>query len=357
MEQKTYAFVRSRTFYREYDYRLLTPITQIPTSIHQYFERCVRNLLSDSSQNENEWDKPTWLLVKYDIYVLWGVAINNKEFSIECYQEEVASRPVRCFCGVVYANYDIDAIKLPYSVQAFKPVFDSVIGKYWKERVAEIPDVIISLGDAKEYIEPSAGRDDLNENPQKCRLLPASVNAKDLLSACLASHADTSIAVGAVEIDQVYNEKSNIALLNAVMRYGTSTIDVPLKQKCKKCGALVDKLVDGLCDECQKQRKLAEKEEIERIKKQEERILYTCVKCGNQKDWVNDKGICIDCEEKQYRKKITNYILIGLSILILLCVKMCSSRDKQQDVSSCENCISVDTIAHTYDSIYLSSQK
>lgn len=357
MEKNIYAFVRSRTYYREYDYRLLTPITKISKTAHQYFEKCVRNILSDSSQNETEWNEPTWLLIKQDNCILWGVACNNSTFSKECCQEEVGRRGVRCFCGVVYVDADANSLKLPYNVQAFQSVFDSTIGYLWKERVSEKPDVIVSLGKANEYIESAGWKNELNVNPQICRLLPTSLDTKELLSACLTVSTDISIAVNVMTQEQVYDKKTFVALLNAVMRHGRSTIDLPIKQKCKKCGTWVDELVDGLCNECQKQRKLAEKEEIERIEKQEERILYTCVKCGNQKDWVNNKGLCIDCEEKQYRKKITNYILIGLSILILLCVKMCSSRDKQQDVSSSENCISVDTIAHTYDSIYLSSHK
>lgn len=355
MEKNIYAFVRSRTYYREYDYRLLTPITKISKTAHQYFEKCVRNILSDSSKNETEWDEPTWLFIKQDKYILWGLACNNRIFSTECCQEEVGRRGVRCFCGVVYVDADANSLKLPYCVQAFQSIFDSTIGYLWEKRVSEMPDVIVSLGEASEYIESAGWKNELNVNPRICRMLPPSSDTKELLSACLTVSTDISIAVNVMTQEQVYDKKTFIALLNAVMRQGMSTIDLPIKQKCKKCGTWVDELTDGLCNDCREREGIPEHKAPGHEEYQE--VLYICEKCGKQTEWVNDKGLCVDCAEKQYKNRIIRYIFIGMAILFVLLVKMCSSGDKQQDVSSSEKIIIDDTISHIYDSICLSSQK
>ena len=356
MEQKTYAFVRSRTYYREYDYRLLTPITKIPTLVHRHFEKCVRNILSDSTKNEAEWDEPTWLFIKQDKYVLWGVACNNKIFSEDCYQEELANRPVRCFCGVVYVDIGEQSLKLPYNIQAFQPVFDCTIGQLWKERVAEMPDVPVSLGDAYEYITPAGWKEELNINPRICRLFPSLSNAKELLSACLSSSEDISMAIDVVDKDQVYDKKSSTAILNVVMRHGMSKIDLPIKQKCKMCGAWVDELVDGLCDDCRRKESVPKVEDTN-VHIPPKKNIYTCVECGKQTEWINKKGLCFDCEEKRYRKKLIRYIIIGVSILLLFFVKMCYAGDKRQGETSLGGNIPSDSISHTSDSMFLSSQK
>lgn len=354
MEKNIYAFVRSRTYYREYDYRLLTPITKISKTAHQYFEKCVRNILSDSSQNETEWNEPTWLLIKQDNCILWGVACNNSTFSKECCQEEVGRRSVRCFCGVVYVDADANSLKLPYNVQAFQSVFDSTIGYLWKERVSEKPDVIVSLGKANEYIESARWKNELNVNPQICRLLPTCLDTKELLSACLTVSTDISIAVNVMTQEQVYDKKTFIALLNAVMRHGRSTIDLPIKQKCKKCETWSDELIDGLCNDCRERESTAEHKAPDYEDSPE--VLYVCVKCGKQTEWVNEKGLCADCANKQYRKQLIRYIVIGLFVLFFICIKMCSAEDMQHYTQdTLENGASQDTVKT--DTINLSSQK
>lgn len=353
MEKNIYAFVRSRTYYREYDYRLLTPLSKISKITHQYFEKCVRNILSDSSKNETEWDEPTWLLIKQDKCILWGVACNNRIFSKDCSEEEVGRRGVRCFCGVVYVEADVNSLKLPYSVQAFQPIFDCTIGALWKERISEKQDVIVSLGETNEYIESAVWKNELNVSSHICRLLPSSSDTKALLSACLTASTDISIAVNVMTQEQVYDKKTFIALLNAVMRHGNSTIDIPIKQKCKKCGTWVDDLNDGLCDDCRKREDSAQSEEL--IQDATPDVLYTCVRCGKQTDWTNEKGLCIECIERQKRRQQIRYIIIGVLLMFIFIVKMCASCHNNNHIVS--HIASIDSCSHKMDTIDYSSPK
>ena len=245
---KTFAFVRSRTYYREFDYRLLTPISVLPTNIHQNFSNSVRNLLSDSV---TAWDIPTWLLIKQDRFLLWGVAINNSVFSVDCDKEEVGRRGVRCFCGVVITDYSPLSIRLPYDIQAFTPVFNETVGKMWKERIQEQPDTSVELGRSNVYVEPTQFDGTLNTNSHICRIFPSKIDSIELLSACLACESDISIAINVTDKDQICNTTSALPIFNAVMKGGHSFYDIPIKQKCRKCGKLVEETIDGLCEDCQ----------------------------------------------------------------------------------------------------------
>lgn len=289
-KSRTYAFVRSRTYYREYDYRLLTPITAISKHINNYFSDCVRQLLKDSSSySPAEWDKPTWLLVKKENCLLWGIAIHNRIFSEKYYKEEFG-RDVRCFCGVVFVDYDGESIELPYSISAFQPIFDNVVGRMWKERIFESENVEVAFEKADKYIYSGCKENTLNFDLKICRLLPNNVAKEKLLSAALTVQSDVSIAIDVIEDKQVSTQRTS--LRNAVMRYGQKSYDIVLKEE--------------------QNNPEEEKHDSNNVIGEEEILI--CQKCGKKVRFLNNHGICDECKR---RKFIMQIICICAGVLIV----------------------------------------
>lgn len=309
-----FAFVRTRTYYREYDYRLLTPVTSLPAEIQNHFSRCVNNLINDSA---SEWDKPTWLLIKHGNYLLWGLAVNNNIFSEECCEEEVGRRRVRCFCGVVINISETSTIRLPYEVKAFQPIFDRTVAKAWMERVYEIPDVLVEFGEYDFYIEPGRYVNDLNMDNHICRLFPSSTNSMELLSAALTANSDMSVAVNVLNSSQVCDPSKAIPILNAIMRNASSTTDLPVRYKCKQCGQLVEEVHNGLCNSCREPRG-----DTPIVKP--EPITAVCNKCGEEVLHVDDNGYCNECSNRARKRKFYTWGAIAVLILLLLLTKGCS---------------------------------
>lgn len=303
---KTYAFVRSRTFYREFDYRLLTPITEIPQNIEEYFSGCVSQFLSDGTEKEDEWDKPAWLLIKKENCLLWGLSIYNRIFSRECDKEESGRTGLRCFCGVVIADYDKANITLPYEISAFQHIFDKTVKFMWKGHDYEIPNVKVELGYSDNNISSSLFSESLNNDENICRLFPNTQDATVLLSACLASKADTSIAVNVIELKQVLGE--HVSIRNVILRNHNEKNDIIVDPT--KCSRLQDQM---------------------------ETVIETgdngpdpmsCNKCRRQVTWLDQNGICEDCIRKMKRRRIIVCIFIGALILMGLFVYM---REQSKD--------------------------
>ena len=293
----TYAFVRSRTYYREYDYRLLTPITAISKHINNYFSDCVRQLLKDSSSySPVEWDEPIWLLVKNENCLLWGIAINNRIFSKKCYKEEFG-RDVRCFCGVVFVDYDAESIELPYSISAFQPIFDNVVGRMWKERIFESENVEVDIGKADKYIHSGCKDNSLNLDEGICRLLPNNVDKEKLLSAALTVQSNVSIAIDVIEDKQVSAQRTS--LRNAVIRYRGKSYDIVLKEE--------------------QNNPKEEKHDGNNVIGLEE--IHVCPKCGKKVRFLNNHGIYDECKRRKTIKRLI-YICAGALIAGMLMAEM-----------------------------------
>lgn len=318
---KTFAFVRSRTYYREFDYRLLTPISSLPKDVHTHFSKSVSNLMRDSA---SDWESPTWLLIKHADYLLWGFAVSNSVFSPEFDKEEIGRTGLRCFCGVVITDYSPYELRLPFDINAFRSVFNHTVGALWEKRIYELPNTKVELDEADNYIEPTGYGANLNINANVCRLFASDTDSHALLSAALSCKYDISVAVNVMDSSQVYDSKAAYPILNAIMRNSSTTTDIMVSRNCSKCGKVSNDIVDGMCHDCRSHNDVQEEPVINVHKRMPETyddVPVQCPKCGTI---YLSKDFCPTCAKRRKMEKYFIWSCIVLFSLIAWGARRCS---------------------------------
>ena len=72
-------------------------------------------------------DKPIWLLAKDNGYTLWGIGILNQMLNPDFAKDRVGC-PIRGFFGLIFKD---NPQVLPYDIQYFKSIYDSLIVPNW----------------------------------------------------------------------------------------------------------------------------------------------------------------------------------------------------------------------------------
>lgn len=298
---KKYFALYSRTYSIDYRWIALPDNKVCPEEILTVFKNKAENLLQDGVYYD-EKDNPAWLYIKEQEYVLWGFATLNQELSGYCWDN--SKTRIRCFCGFIAIPEESDNAleSLPYSTEAFMPIFKEVMGKTWDGKKTVISNVIFV---ANEYDDKSINRasiNNINRDNHICRFFPYTPDKEKLIGACLASSDNISIAVNVKKESQVYNAKP-LSLLNAVMQDPEYIkTDKIIQSKCSICNKWFDKIVDGKCDDCRKK-----EPELSNRKEKDWQITPNISKEVGKSESNTDEGTDIECNKKYNRKVYVKY--------------------------------------------------
>ena len=309
---KKYLALYSRT--GSVDYRWIAAPDKIvcPEDILMVLKNKAENLLQDGVYYDDN-DDPIWLLIKEQEYILWGFATLNQKLS-KRYCFDNSKTRIRCFCGFIAIpeeseNNMIDS--LPYSTDAFVPIFEDVMSKMWDGLNSTIRNVLFVINDADFGSIKRSPTERVNLDNHICRFFPDALDKEKLVGECLSSRENISIAINVKMESQVYNEKP-LSLLNAVM-HSSDYIqnDQIIKSKCSICNKWFDSLVDGKCEECI-QRETEESRNGNRDESFPEQETL------DMDDRENGK------KRLKKRKDIFRYFIIMSSLIIIgLCVHEC----------------------------------
>lgn len=292
-----YPFIYTRSLY--HDFRVVTSksLTGVPGTIVHLATDVARTLIDAEN---NQLEEPTWVLVKKDGFLLWGMSALNKVLGEPNQDKE--KRPTRGFFGFIT---DSNIAKLPYSISYFKRLYETYVVPIWDsyEQLYQI------IGNAPEisgsdFIEKSSRLNDkINTDDCICRIFPSSSEFKPLIEAVFSYNGDCSIATNVHRKRQcVKFGKEDISFTNAVM-----SSDSGLK-------ALEDVMV-FVPHEIPKVTDIANDTPLENhsndIQNNPE-----CPICGSSV--YNYGDICANCKNEQRNKKFMKYGLYGFLVLICL---------------------------------------
>ena len=282
-----------------YDFRVVTSksLTGVPRTIVHLATDIARTLIDAEN---NQLEEPTWVLVKKDGFLLWGMSALNKVLGEPNQDKE--KRPTRGFFGFIT---DSNIAKLPYSISYFKRLYETYVVPIWDsyEQLYQI------IGNAPEisgsdFIEKSSRlNDEINTDDCICRIFPSSSECKSLIEAVFSYNGDCSIATNVHRKRQcVEFGKDNISFTNAVMSSDSG-------QK-----ALEDVTV-FVPHEIPKVTDIANDTPLENHSNDIQNN-PVCPICGSSV--YNYGDICANCKNEQRNKKFMKYGLYGFLALICL---------------------------------------
>ena len=183
-----YPYIYTGTRY--HDFRVVTSqmLHNLPHSVEQHFEDVARAMIkAENSQLGN----PSWILVKKNGYILWGIAVLNRVLGNQCQDDD--NRPVRGFFGFISDNL---ISCLPYDISYFKMLYDAYVTPIW-DSLEQTQQVIKQMPPMTEgdFIEKSPRLNNgINVDNSICRIYPSTSDSKSLIEAVLSSTEDCSIA-------------------------------------------------------------------------------------------------------------------------------------------------------------------
>lgn len=285
-----YPYIYTGTRY--HDFRVVTSqmLLNLPHSIKQYFEDVARTMIKAEN---SQLMTPSWILVKKDGYMLWGIAVLNKVLGNKCQDDD--NRPVRGFFGFI-SDHQISHI--PYDISYFKMLYDTYVSPIWdtldqtQQIVKQMPPM---FGD--DFIGKSSRlNDDINFDNGICRIFPSTSESKSLLEAVLSAVGDCSIATNVHSKRQCVDfGKDKISFTNAVMSSDSkvnNTTDVKVY--------VPEKVDDFFHDQFFGKDIVIKNETV-------------CPICGRPINANDD--ICKYCMNKQQNKKYIKYALYGFIAL------------------------------------------
>ena len=288
-----YPFIYTRTKF--HDYRVVTSksLSGVPNTIVHIATEIARTLID--AHNEQLTDA-TWTLVRKDGYVLWGMAIVNKELGDQ--SQDKYNRPARGFFGFIS---DSQIAKLPYGTTYFRELYMKYVLPIWDsyEQTEQITGNMPIMSGFDFIGKSSRLNNEINVDNGICRIFPSTYDSKSLIEAVFSSVEDCSIATNVHSKRQcVEFGKDRISFTNAVMSSDSKV------NKTSDVKVFVPKKVDDIItDSVKENEKVVQKESV-------------CSICGNP---VNDnENICEGCKNKQQNKKYIKYGLYGFMALICL---------------------------------------
>lgn len=207
-----YPFIYTRTKY--HDYRILTTksLKNLPREI-MILSRSIARAMIDV---DNDYLKePTWVLVKTDDYILWGISCLNCLLSHK--SNDKTNRPVRGFFGIIAVTSSTHI--LPLDTDYFKQLYAKYVNPIWESlndsEEIEVESVTIPC---ENYIYPSEQTSIINLDQSICRIQPYTKEVLDLLSEVFGSESDNSIALNVYDKRQIIDIGVNrFSFMNIVM--------------------------------------------------------------------------------------------------------------------------------------------
>lgn len=288
-----YPFIYTRTKF--HDYRVVTSksLSGVPHTIVHLATEIARTLID--AEND-QLIAPTWTLARKDGYILWGIAIVNKELGNQ--SQDKYKRPVRGFFGFIT---DSSITKLPYEVSYFKKLYEKYVLPIWDsyDQTEQVTDSMPAISGFDFINRSSCLSSEINVNDSICRIFPNSYESKSLIEAVFASSDDCSIATNIHRKRQCAEfGKDRNSFTNAI-----AATDLK-NQQINDIRVFVPKETPIAIHE----------KRIEDDKSDNQESF--CSICGRP---VNEnEDVCQDCVNEQRNKKYVKYGLYGFIVMICL---------------------------------------
>lgn len=290
-----YPFIYTRSMH--HDFRVVTSksLTGVPRTIVHLATDIARTLID---AEDNQLEEPTWVLVKKDGFLLWGMSALNKVLG-ELNQDK-EKRPTRGFFGFIS---DSNIAKLPYSISYFKRLYETYVVPIW-DSYAQMDQIVCNMPEilGYDFIEKSSRLcTDINTEESICRFFPGTTECKSLIEAVFSYNGNCSIATNIHRKKQcVEFGEDNISFTNAVMSSDSKLSNIE-DVKVIVTNEIIDSPKYDMPDE----------EHIDDINDEP-----VCPICGSP---VSDYGnICTNCKKRQQNKEFMKFGLYGFMVLICL---------------------------------------
>lgn len=288
-----YPYIYTGTRY--HDFRVVTSqmLHNLPNSLAQYFEDVAHAMIMAEN---NQLMFPSWILVKKEGYILWGMASLNNVLGDKSDDDD--KRPVRGFFGFIT---DGTISKLPFSISFFKELYAKYVLPIWDsyEQTEQVTESMPAIS-GFDFIEKSSClSSEINVNDSICRIFPNSFESKSLIEAVFASSGDCSIATNIHTKKQcVEFGKDKLSFTNTIAATDLKISEIEDVRVYVPKGTPITIHEKPIEDD-----KSDNKESFSSI-------------CGHP---VNEnEDVYIDCEKGQRNKKYVKYGLYGFMALICL---------------------------------------
>lgn len=338
-----YLYCYTRTKHIDYRHVFGLSHAMCPEEVQEIFTKRIRAILNQT--DDSNLLTPVFVFFRERDYVLYGVICLNSVLSSEYCNEKTNGR-VRGFMGIVSDTSYKSIDYLPLSIDFYKelynrhivPVWESYTFQYENDKIIDMSDFPIS-----KRIEPSKKISCINIRKNCCRLFSNAWNGEILLSEALCINENISIALN-IDDERQVTMSDYYPLMNAQMKYPISGSfeDIKVQYRCEECQNLVDELyVDGMCRECwdklnkpepkphtytcQKCGALVESlmdglcEQCYRLRKRTIHPKLKCSKCGNETDILYTKfELCDECYAQYAKKQKLKKILFSAGTIIII---------------------------------------
>lgn len=286
---------------RYHDFRLVT--SKSLKTVSQSIVRTFKDIASTMIDAENvQLVEPSWVLVKKEGYLLWGIAVVNKVLGDV--NQDKYNRPARGFFGLIS---DGDISRLPYSISYFAELYKTYVTPIWDSPIQteQIECQVPTISGADFIVKSPRLDHEINVSTGKCRRFPSNSDCKALIEAVFASFDDCSIATNIHNRDQGIefgNDKlsfMNIVMSSESLLKSTEDVTVTVKDEPPVIG-----------------------KETPTTEDDEERKEYSiCSECG--KPVYGDEALCQVCKDKQQIKKYLKYgfYVFVVAICLIMLVK------------------------------------
>lgn len=319
-----YPFIYTRTKF--HDYRVLSfGLLQDLPSCFVGECRAIARAAIDASNVQLQ--TPSWVLVKTNEAILWGMACCNRLLGSQFTDKE--SCPVRGFFGIILSP---DSNALPFDLAFFKRLYEVYVSPIWE--VAASDEEVTTLFDipfGSTQLLASKKEAEINFSTSISRFFPWQENEADYISTVLATKGCNSIATNIHERKQALAiGRNNFSFQNVIMANDSKQPqkeDVAIKELYQETITSHDKILE------EKKIKLHGNDSKEHF---DSELLSS------------KEDICAELMSKKTKTTYGLYIFFGLVCLIFLFI----GRNIWEVISSDKSTVESITINATINKVY-----
>lgn len=206
-----YPFIYTRTKF--HDYRVLSfgLLQKLPSCFVGECRAIARAAIDASNV---QLQTPSWILVKTNEAILWGMACCNRLLGSQFTDKE--SCPVRGFFGIILSP---DSNALPFDLAFFKRLYEVYVSPIWEAAASdEEVTTLFDIPFGSTQLLASKKEAEINFLASISRFFPWRENEADYISTVLATKGCNSIATNIHEREQALTiGKNNFSFQNVIM--------------------------------------------------------------------------------------------------------------------------------------------
>lgn len=174
------------------DYKLIfSPSDSLcPTNVRKEFLTEIRGVIN-VERYESCLEAPVWFYSKKGNLVVFGIGVNNRELSEDCFKD-FTGRSVRGFFGIIAREEDLDG--LPFDILFFKDFYKQRMCPLWESDSLQAKQKgVLVTQDIKCYkIIKETTSFGINTDVNKTVIYPNSISVEKLISCAMACTDDVN---------------------------------------------------------------------------------------------------------------------------------------------------------------------